>query len=190
VPLKGAAGIFIGMSDAKWETLGSEKILDTPYYAITRDRVRRPNGVPFDYFVMRPQRFAAGVVAIDANGRVLLVHQWRHPVQKMQWEIPAGAVDGTETPQQAALRELREETGYEAHAIEPLYAYHPSIGTSSQMFHLFVARDLKQVGMHDPIEIHETRFFERREVESMIDDGQTADGLTLTALLVWLRKMP
>ena len=176
------------MSDAKWEMLGSEKILDTPYYAITRDRVRRPRGEPFDYFVMRPHRFAAGVVPVDDRGRVLLVHQWRHPAQKMQWEIPAGAVEGTETPAQGGLRELREETGYEAATIEPLYAYHPSIGSSSQMFHLFTARDLKQVGSHDPVEIHETRFFERAELESMIDEGQTVDGLTLTALLVWLRK--
>jgi 8-oxo-dGTP pyrophosphatase MutT (NUDIX family) len=178
------------MSDAKWETLGSETILETPYYAITRDRVRRPRGQPFDYFVMRPHRFASGVVPVDESGRLLLVHQWRHPAQKMQWEIPAGAVDGTETPAQAALRELREETGYTAQTIEPLYAYHPSIGTSSQMFHLFVARGLERVGTHDPVEIHETRFFHRREIESMVDDGQTADGLTLTALLVWLRKTP
>jgi 8-oxo-dGTP pyrophosphatase MutT (NUDIX family) len=180
--------IVFAMSDAKWETLGSEKIFQTPYYAITRDRVRRPKGEPFDYFVMRPHRFAAGVVPVDESGRVLLVHQWRHPVQKMQWEIPAGAVDGNETPAEAALRELREETGYEAQTIEPLYAYHPSIGTSSQMFHLFVARGLKQVGAHDPVEIHETRFFDRPDIETMIDNAQTEDGLTLTALLVWLRK--
>jgi len=176
------------MSDAKWETLASENVLETPYYAITRDRVRRPKGEPFDYFVMRPHRYAAGVIPIDEQGRVLLVHQWRHPAQTMQWEIPAGAVDGSETPKVAALRELREETGYEASVIEPLYAYHPSIGTSTQIFHLFVARDLKQVGVHDPVEIHETRFFDRRGLESMIDNGQTADGMTLTALLLWLRK--
>ncbi|HTL29715.1 MAG TPA: NUDIX hydrolase [Tepidisphaeraceae bacterium] len=175
------------MSEAKWETLTSEKVLETPYYSITRDRVRRPVGEPFDYFVMRPHRFAAGVIPTDDRGRVLLVHQWRHPAQKMQWEIPAGAVDGNESPQQAALRELREETGYDAKRIDPLYAYHPSIGTSSQIFHLFVARDLAKVGTHDPVEIHEVRWFERRELEAMIDEGKTADGLTLTALLIWLR---
>src|SRR5215203_34550 len=94
-----------GMDDSYvWKTLASETICSGLTFDVTRDRLRHPQGHEFDYYVIRARREAAGVVAVDDGGRVLLVQQWRHTVQKLLWEVPAGAVDDGESPAVAAAR--------------------------------------------------------------------------------------
>jgi 8-oxo-dGTP pyrophosphatase MutT (NUDIX family) len=173
-----------------WKTLGRETICSGLTFDVTRDRLRHPRGREFDYYVIRARREAAGVVAVDQLGRVLLVQQWRHTVQKLLWEVPAGAVDDGESPAAAAARELSEETGYTAEHIAPLYRYHPAVGSMSHTFNLFVARGLRKVGEHDPEEIHAVRFFDRAEVDAMIDRNELQDGMSLTAVLMWMRRRP
>jgi 8-oxo-dGTP pyrophosphatase MutT (NUDIX family) len=173
---------------AAWRMLEGRDMLRTPYYTVTLDRVVHPSGRELDYYVIRPHRQAVGVVPVDGQGRVLMVRQWRHTVQKLLWEIPAGAMEANESPAEAAHRELREETGYVARDIQPLYRYHPSIGTSSQTFNLFVAGGLERVGEPDAMEIHATRWTARAEIEQMLSAGEQVDGMTLTALLIWLRR--
>jgi ADP-ribose pyrophosphatase len=174
--------------DYVWKVLGTETVARTPYYDVARDRLRHPHGHELDYYVVRPHRMAVGIVPVGDDGRVLLVRQWRHPVQKLLWEIPAGAIEPGEDAPAAATRELREETGYAAGDIERLYRYHPTIGSSSQTFNLFVGQSLTRVGDYDPKEILAIRWFTRADVETLIDDGEMVDGMSVTALLVWLRK--
>ena len=173
-----------------WKVLGSENVLRGFTYDVTRDRVRVPaTGKEMDYYVVRARRDAASIVATDDAGRVLLVQQWRHTIQKLIWEIPAGAIDAGETPRDAAARELREESGYEVDAstVEPLYTYHPAVGSMSVTFHLFHGRGLRQVGAHDPNEIHAVRLVDRGEIEAMIARNEIVDGMSLTALMIWMR---
>jgi 8-oxo-dGTP pyrophosphatase MutT (NUDIX family) len=181
---------------AVWKVLSSETVLRAVTYDVSRDRVRVPaTGSELDYFVVRARRDAASIVATDdggagGGGRVLLVQQWRHTIQKLIWEIPAGAIDAGESPREAAIRELREESGYEVDGatVEPLYTYHPAVGSMSVAFHLFHGRGLKKVGAHDPAEIHAVRLFERREIEAMLARNEIVDGMSLTALMMWMRK--
>ena len=172
-----------------WRPIGSEVLLRTPYYDVARDRLRHPHGHELDYYVVRPKRMAVGIVPVGDDGRVLLVRQWRHTVQKLLWEIPAGAIEPGEDAPTAAARELREETGHTAAVVTPLYRYHPTIGSSSQTFNLFVGRSIKRTGEHDPKEIHSIRWFTRVEVETLIYDGDMVDGMSVTALLLWLRSL-
>ena len=109
------------------------------------------------------------IVCFDEAGRVLLVQQWRHPVQKLLWSLPAGGMEEGETAEAAVRRELREETGYAAERLEPLYSYHPNPATTNQTFHLFLARGMTETDQRLPGEIHDVRWFGRPEVERMIE---------------------
>jgi 8-oxo-dGTP pyrophosphatase MutT (NUDIX family) len=173
--------------DPRWKILSTEKLLTTPYYEVVRDRLLHPAGRELDYFVVRHRRHGAGIVAVRDDS-VLLVQQWRHTVQKLLWEIPAGAVDDGETPDQAAARELREETGFNAKRVTPLQSYHPMIGTSRSTFHLFIGEELDQIGEPLPGETIALKWVPRAEIERMLDAGEVVDGMSLTALLLWLRR--
>src|SRR6187402_485731 len=170
--------------DPRWKILSTQSLLTTPYYEVVRDRLLHPQGRELDYFVIRHRRPGAGIVPVREDRSVLLVQQWRHTVQKMLWEIPAGAVDDGESPDVAAGRELREETGFIAKRVAPLQTYHPMIGTSRATFNLFVGEDLEQVGEPMPGEVIGIRWVTREEIERMIDAGEIVDGMSLSALLI------
>ncbi|MGE5610777.1 MAG: NUDIX hydrolase [Bacillota bacterium] len=170
-----------------WRPLGSESLLNTPYYEIRRDRLLRPDGREVDYYVVRNHRRAAGIIPVGEDGRILLVQQWRHPVQKLLWSIPAGAIELNEEPSQAAARELQEETGYQARQVLPLHQYHPSVGISNQTYYLFTTTGLTATCQYDPGEIHRIAWFTPPQIEQMIDETAIQDGLSLTALLLYSR---
>jgi ADP-ribose pyrophosphatase len=175
--------------DYVWRKLSTRSVLRTPYYGVRVDRLLHPRGHELDYYVIEFARQAVGVVPVDGEGRVLLVRQWRHPVETLAWSIPAGAIDAGESPAQAASRELREETGHAAtEPLEPLYRYHPTIGVGDQTFHLFLARGLSLVGERDAGEIHEVKWFDRAAVEAMLAQNEIVDGMSLTGLLMWLPR--
>ncbi|MEN9992687.1 MAG: hypothetical protein RLY83_257 [Actinomycetota bacterium] len=87
---------------------------------------------------------AVAVVAVDDEGRILLVNQYRHPVRSNLWELPAGLRDLEGEPTvETAQRELLEETGYTASTIEPLISFYPSPGGLSEEIQVFVATGLQ-----------------------------------------------
>jgi 8-oxo-dGTP pyrophosphatase MutT (NUDIX family) len=175
-------------TDFVWRKLSTQSVLRTPYYGVRLDRLKHPQGHELDYYVLEFTRAAVGVVPVTEDGRVLLVQQWRHPVQQLTWSIPAGAIEQSESAADAAYRELAEETGHTAGRLEPLYRYHPTIGVADQTFHLFLASDLAKSDSSEKqnAEIHGTRFFARNEIESLIRRNEILDGMSLTALLLWL----
>lgn len=171
-----------------WKRLSGGRVFENPYYHIDKDRVEHPLGHELEYYVIRPWRPAAGIVPVADDGKILLVRQFRYTTGLLSWEIPAGGVNENEPIPTAAAREMREETGWTADKVEPLYRYHPSQGSSSQTFNLFVGRNLRKVGDFDPKEIHSIDFLDRQTVEAMIARNEVKDGLSLTALLLYLRQ--
>ncbi len=83
------------------------------------------------------------VLAIDEQGRALLVRQFRYAAGAETLEIPAGTIDPGESPEAAARRELREETGYDCDVLEQLIQYHPAIGYSTERMTVYLARGLR-----------------------------------------------
>ena len=73
------------------------------------------------------------------ENRILLQRQYRYPVRSWQWELPGGFVDPGETPEEAAARELKEETGYTVKALHSLGAFYPSFGSTNEKIWLFAA---------------------------------------------------
>src|SRR5262249_42044494 len=102
---------------------------------------------------------AVAVLALDDAGRVLMIRQYRHPVGRQLWEIPAGLRDADgESPLQTAERELREETGYPASEWHTLIDYFSSPGYSTEKLRIFLARGLERAAGSGYQRQHEEKF--------------------------------
>jgi ADP-ribose pyrophosphatase len=116
-----------------------------PMFRLVSDEVEMPGGnvARRDYLV---HIGAVGVVALDDDGRVVLVCQYRHPVGQHLWELPAGLIDvDGESLDRAAVRELEEEADLTAGRLDLLVDMYPSPGCSNEVIRLFLARDLSPV---------------------------------------------
>lgn len=121
-----------------------------------------------------------------ADGRVVLVRQFRHAVGRSLWELVAGGLKSGERALPAARRELLEETGYRARKFELLLRFFPSPGFLSEEMHLVQARDLTLAkAQPEEDERIEVGRFSRPELGQMIASGTIRDGKTLIGLL-WL----
>ena len=132
---------------------------------------------------------AVAIVATDAEGRVVLVRQWRHAVGRALWEIPAGTLTPGEEPEAAARRELAEETGYTAQIWERLAAGPVAPGYSGEVLHLFAARHLSPGETHtDPDEHVIAQLFTAADADRLIADDavdvKTIAGLALAGFAV------
>jgi len=124
------------MGEEGWRTLRRDYLYRNPWCAFRVDEVELPGGVQLEYGVLESGGFAA-VVAVTGGGDVVLVRQWRQPLGAFTLELPSGGVDDDEKPEQAARRELFEETGYRAQGLEHLVSVHTSTGRSTEVCHLF-----------------------------------------------------
>jgi ADP-ribose pyrophosphatase len=116
-----------------------------PVFRVVTDEVEMPGGrvAKRDYMV---HVGAVGVVAIDADEKVVLVRQYRHPVGDHLWELPAGIIDVDGEPlDRAAVRELEEEADLTAGRLDLLIDMHPSPGSSNEVIRLFLATELSPV---------------------------------------------
>ncbi len=129
-----------------WTTLSSREVYENPWIAVREDRVIRPDGSPGIYGVVHFENRAIGVLPVDEDGSIWLVGQFRYPNQVYSWEIPEGGGSPDESPEMAALRELREETGLIAARLEPIGGLvHLSNSVSDETCHLFRATGLTPV---------------------------------------------
>ena len=124
------------MEDGSWRTLGREYVYRSPWCAFRVDEVELPGGAEIEYGVLESGGFAA-VVPLTSRGSVVLVRQWRQPLETFTLELPSGGVDVGEDPEEAAGRELFEEAGYRAESLEHLASVHTSTGRSTEVCHLY-----------------------------------------------------
>ncbi|NLJ74485.1 MAG: NUDIX hydrolase [Firmicutes bacterium] len=132
---------------------------------------------------------AAATLVID-DGKVLLVEQYRPAANRDMLELPAGTIDGSETPLECAKRELEEETGYQAAHWEPMGHLYPTPGYTNEVLYLFLADDLTMGEQRlDEGEDIKVRWIPLHEVEAMVDNGEINDAKTIIALFKYIRKV-
>jgi ADP-ribose pyrophosphatase len=127
------------------------------------------------------------VVALDEQGNVLLVRQFRHAVDKFLLEIPAGGIDPGEEPLEAVRRELQEEIGYLPRKIDRLGGFYSAPGYGTEYLHCFLATDLVPARLvaEDTEDIELVRV-PLNEIPRLIASGEICDAKSIAALLMFL----
>lgn len=143
----------------KFKVLSREKVVDSPYCQIEKQRVVLPTGKEGDWYVSLNSD-AVIVVPIRPDGSVILQRQYKHGGGEVVTEFCAGLVDKGETPLTAAKRELREETGYTSDNFEHLHTVFSNPTGSRMRYHYFLARDVELTD--------DTNFDEAEQIELVI----------------------
>lgn len=171
-----------------WRRLDRRIAFTNAWMEVRDDRVVRPDGSEGTYAHVHFRNLAVGVLPLLADGRVVLVGQWRYTLGAYSWEIPAGGCrfeDG-EAPRATAARELAEETGLAAAELIELGTGHLSNSITDEVSVMFLARGVAPCPhphAPDPTERIRLRTVARDELLAMIRDNVITDALTLTTVL-------
>ncbi|PYZ98511.1 ADP-ribose pyrophosphatase [Alteribacter lacisalsi] len=126
---------------------------------------------------------AVAVLAVNKEGKLILVKQYRKALEKSIAEIPAGKLEKGEDPKACAARELEEETGYRAGSLEKVMSFYTSPGFADEIVHLYEAKDLSQgKAGTDEDEFVELLEATLDEAVSMIRDETIHDAKTICAI--------
>ena len=133
-------------------------------------------------------RGAVVIAAQPTRDSIVLVQQYRYPIGKRNWEVPAGSIDPNEGPDACAVRELREETGYTAKRIRRLWSAYSAPGFCTELLHFYAAEDLRagdrapDVGEEDMV----VKTFTLDEAWAMVERDELPDAKTQIAI-AWAR---
>lgn len=161
--------------------ISSKIVFECPIFKVEEAQVKLNTGkIEKRWYVIKPD--AVGVVAIDNKDNILLTREYRSAAQKTVWRIPGGGMKGKETPEETAIRELREETGYSARKLTLILTKGPRSAWIKQNSYFFLAKEL----FPDPLKDEETEFIKvipmsKKQVENLVKRGEV-NGDILEAL--------
>lgn len=156
-------------------------------FSVRRHTALEPGGIAVVRDVVHHPGSAV-ILPLFADGRILMIRQYRLAAGQRLWELPAGTIDAGETPVQTARRELAEETGYRSSRWRKLLAFYPSPGLLAERMHLFLARDIRPgTATPEGDERIAVRAFPLATLLRMIRGGQILDAKSLVGLLYWAR---
>ena len=169
------------------ELLSSQRPFQGKIVSVRIDEIRLEDGHVTRQEVVE-HRESMTVVAVDAEDRIVLVRQYRHPAAAELLETPAGSIDEGETPEACVNRELAEETGFCAREVVRLGAYYLAPGWTTEFMHVFLARDLYEFAAEgdedERIEVVRLPF---AEWEAKIYAGEVQDSKSIAA---WFLARP
>jgi ADP-ribose pyrophosphatase len=165
-------------------TLSTQPVFDGKIISLQVDTVRLPDGNTATREVVKHPG-AVAVLALS-NNKMLVVEQYRQPMQRTEVEIPAGKLDKGEDPLVAAGRELQEETGFHSGDLKLLKSFYTSPGFADEIIHLYVTTNAQPGDMSlDEDEFLEVSELTLEEAYQYMADGRIADAKTMMAVYAW-----
>ena len=159
-----------------------KKTKSTKLTELYLDEVKFEDGHQVHYVYFNYPESVAVVPILD-NKYIYLIKQYRYAIEQYSWEIPAGGVNEGESIQQAALRELSEETSFDADVVEYLFSFYPSNAMSNEKIHLFMAdrfQATEHIRMQELLERGiEVKRFRISEIQKMITNQEITDAATI-----------
>ena len=167
------------------KTLSSQPIYEGRAVKLRVDTVSTPDGRETTREIVEHSDCIA-VVAIDADGNVLLVNQFRKPVEKELLEIPAGGIEEGEDPVTTVRREMQEETGYLPQKVKKLGGFYSAPGYCNEYLHPYLATDLtpSQLYAEDTEGIKLVRV-SVSQIPALITSGRICDSKSIVGLLIY-----
>jgi ADP-ribose pyrophosphatase len=194
IPIKHADANIKGIGERKkmsqnnelWreETISTEPIFEGKMITLQVDTVAMPDGRTATREIVKHPGAAAVMALLD--GKLLVVEQFRKPLEKFQIEIPAGKLDAGEDPLEAAARELEEETGYRADSLKLVSAFFTSPGFADEKLYLYFADQVTLGTQHtDEDEYLQVEAITLEQAEVYIAEGRISDAKTVLAVYAW-----
>ncbi len=172
----------------EFKVISSQILFDNPYARVVLDTLEY-DGVQRPYFYLTSPVEAVATVSLTAEGCIILTRQYRHPVGKVIYDLPAGHLEPGEAPMDGARREFEEETGYLPRQMVKLGYYNQFPGVLQAATNLYFATDLMQTTQHlEPGEILDTVHMPVDTVLRMIINGEIIDGSLQLGVLLALQK--
>lgn len=171
----------------KWLTLQSSEIFRASFVRLRTDRCQLPDGkIMPAYHVMEFPDWV-NIVPVTEDGRIVMVEQYRHALGEVCLEIPGGTTDPRhpEDPKKAALRELREETGYVPDDLRLIAKHSPNPALQNNWMHTYIAYGCRKVGEPepDPYEDLRTVIMTVPEVVQGILDGKIHHSIIIASIM-------
>ena len=174
------------MAEHVFETTSSETLHTGKIFALRRDRVRMPGGKDVTREVV--EHFGAvAVVAMDDDGNIAMVYQYRHAFGRRLWELPAGLLDiHGEAAHLTAARELKEEAGLQASAWRVLVDLDSTPGFSDESVRVYLATGLSEVGRpeaHDEEADMTLQWYPLAEAARKVLNGEIVNAIAVAGIL-------
>ena len=168
------------------QQLSSEQIYSGPAIALRVDRVRKPSGTITTRDVVEHSDCVV-IVPVDENDHVLLVRQFRYPVDSALLEVPAGGIEPGEDVLDCVRRELQEEIGYLPGTIEKLGGFYSIPGYGTEYLYVYLARNLRasRLVAEDTDDIEVVRV-PVAQIPDLVLSGKLCDAKSIAALLTYM----
>lgn len=170
----------------QWTVHGERQIYNNPWVNLWLVDVQQPDGRRWEHHVVRMRHLAVAAV-VDDQKRVLMMWRHRFITDTWGWELPMGLIEADETPEQAAAREVEEETGWRVESVKPLVYAQPANGITDSEHFVFRAEAASYAG--PPTELNESDRIEWipiSEIRGMIDRREVVSSGSLVGLLYLL----
>lgn len=175
------------MGKPDWRVIASSYVIDSHFLRLRKDTIELPDGTIIPDYYVRDSRGFIIVFAVTEDERVVLVRQYKHGIARELLELPAGAIDPGEEPLQTAIRELAEETGYEAQSMENVRSFVTDPTNSNSIAHVFFARNARKTAEQDldPTEAITVELVTLDRLRELVRDG-TIDSMPHVAAIYFL----